>query len=220
MKGTAASRKPKRTVKKPYAWPRLFLRLAVREAHDHQRPHNDRSRDRPDPERRHLPKRKQIDNKQSSSTPVSAPNIVPLPPSSEMASITAAAKTVRMSPLPWWALIAPTYPVVARPPTAARLGFGPARERPARYARRGLWHARGFRIAAGQMLVAGDDLLAPPFMVGHRRRRVAAEANLADVALAKAVRIIESVDLPAPLREPMGLAGQHAQIHVAERDGV
>ena len=56
----------------------------------------------------------------SSTTPVKAPSMRPRPPSSAMPPITAAANTVKMRLLPWFAVTVSTWPAVISPPIAAR----------------------------------------------------------------------------------------------------
>ena len=55
----------------------------------------------------------------STSTPVSAPNTVPLPPSRLTPPMTAAAKTVKIMPWPWLAATEPSRPTRSRPASAA-----------------------------------------------------------------------------------------------------
>ena len=56
----------------------------------------------------------------SKITPVRAPTMRPRPPSREIPPMTAAAKTVKMRPLPWLAVTATSCPAVIRPAIAAR----------------------------------------------------------------------------------------------------
>src|SRR5262249_40867794 len=57
----------------------------------------------------------------SRTTPVNAPSMRPRPPSSAMPPITAAANTVKMRLLPWFAVTATTCPAIISPASAASI---------------------------------------------------------------------------------------------------